>query len=338
MKRTKSGLYIRIFSFLLALIAAVSVFTGCAQKVGSYSVDSRTVVTVSGFDVSFDEYKYFYYNHMMDLKNEGVTDFDNAENIQMIKDRVETSLRKKYTVMTLIKEYKISLEPDDEEDINDSVSGYIYEQGGERAFRDWLSESRMTGDVFRDMMAYTFFYDVYLRELLMTGYENIIKMDDASIKQDVLDNFYRYTQIYIAFEEGDDYVKNGEKMNEIYAKLENGESFYQLALDYSEWNIDAEKGVYSTAGEKLWNIEKAALALENGEYSGVIRSTEGHHIVMRLPLEESYINANLEELELPSFTRRYHEFIDSKAKDAEVKYNKYYDTLTHEMLTSYPKV
>ena len=337
MKNNKR-LLCRIFSFVLAIIAVMFTLSSCAAKVGSYSVNERTVVTVNGFNVSFDEYKYFYYNHMMDLRNEGVTDFDNAENVQLIKDRVETSLKTKYTVMQLIDEYGIKLESDDADDVNDSVSGYIYEQGGENAFREWLSEIRMTGDVFRDMMEYTFFYDVYLRELLMTGYENIIKMDSDSIKQDVLDNFYRYTQIFIAFEEGDDYVENGETMNDIYARLEKGEDFFKLAKEYSEWNVDAEKGVYTTAGEKLWNIEKAALALENGQYSEVVRSTEGHHIVMRLPLEESYINANLDELELPSFTRRYHEFIASKAKNAEVKYNKYYDTLTHEMLTSYPEV
>ena len=101
----------------------------------------------------------------------------------------------------------------------------------------------------------------------------------------------------------------------------------------TEFSYDAEKGVYTTKGEKLWNIEKAALSLENGQYSEVVRSTEGHHIVMRLPIEESYVDKHLEDLELPSFTRRYHEFVESRAKDAEVKYNKYYDTLTHEMLT-----
>ena len=331
--KSKKILLCRIFAFALALVAAVSLLAGCAPKVGSYTINGRTVATVNGFEITFDEYKYFYYNHMMDLKNEGITDFSDEANVQKIKDRAEGSLRTKYTVMALIDEYKITLDPGDEEEINDSVSGYIYEQGDEKKFRAWLSENRMSGDVFRDMLEYTFYYDVYLRELLMTGYENIIKMDDASIKQDVLDNFYRYTQIFIAFESGDDYVKNGEEMNRIYERLERGESFYQLAKEYSEWNIDAEKGVYSTKGEKLWNIEKAALSLENGQYSEVVKSTEGHHIVMRLPIEESYIDKNLEDLELPSFTRRYHEFVESKADDAEVKYNKYYDTLTHEMLT-----
>ena len=85
-------LFFRIFSFLLALIYAVSVFTGCAQKVGSYTINGRIVATVNGFDITFDEYKYFYYNHMMDLKNEGVTDFSDPENIQKIKDRVDSSL------------------------------------------------------------------------------------------------------------------------------------------------------------------------------------------------------------------------------------------------------
>ena len=109
----------------------------------------------------------------------------------------------------------------------------------------------------------------------------------------------------------------------------------ELAEEYSEWNVDAEKGVYSTAGEKLWAIEKAALALENWQYSGVVRSTEGHHIIMRLPIDEGYVNTHIGDLELASFTRRYHEYISAQGEKAEVKYNKYYDTLTHEMLTAY---
>lgn len=320
---------------MMVLLMAVAMLAGCANKVGSYTINGRTVMTVNGYDVSFDEYKYFYYNHMVDLSNEGITDFDDPANLQKIKDRVETSLRTKYTVMTLVDEYDIKMEPDDKQDVNDSVSGYIYEQGGEEKYRAWLADSRMTGDVFRDMMEYTFFYDVYLRELLMTGYDNCIKMDDASIRQDVMDNFYRYTQIFIAFEQGDDYVENGELMNEVYEKLKSGKDFYELAEEYSEWNIDAEKGIYSTAGEKLWAIEKAALALENWQYSGVVRSTEGHHIIMRLPLDEGYVNTHIGDLELASFTRRYHEYISSQGEKAEVKYNKYYDTITHEMLTAY---
>ena len=325
----------RIFVALTAMLILISMLSGCSEKVGSYTINGRTVMTVNGFDVSYDEYKYFYYNHMVDLKNEDITDFDNPENLQKLKERTEQSLRTKYTVMKLIDEYEIKLEKDDAQDVNDSVSGYIYEQGGEAKFRSWLADSRMTGDVFRNMLEYTFFYDVYLRELLMTGYGNIIKMDDATIKQDVMENFYRYTQIFIEFGEGDNYVINGEKMNEAYLLLKSGEDFVEVAKRYSEWNVNSEKGVYATEGEKLWIIEKTALELEVGEYSQVVKSTEGHHIIKRLPLEESYVDKNLDELEVASFTRRYHEYIDSLSKDAEVVYNKYYETISHEMLIKY---
>ena len=325
----------RIFAALTALLLLLGMLSGCGEKIGSYTINGRTVMTVNGFDVSYDEYKYFYYNHMMDLKNEDITDFEKPENLQKLKERTEQSLRTKYTVMKLIEEYDIELEKDDEQDINDSVSGYIYEQGGEEKFRAWLADSRMTGDVFRGMLEYTFFYDVYLRELFMTGYGNIIKMDDATIKQDVMENFYRYTQIFIEFGEGDNYVINGEKMNEAYQLLKSGEDFVEVAKRYSDWNVNSEKGAYATVGEKLWIIEKTALDLEIGEYSEVVRSTEGHHIIKRLPLEESYVDKNLDEFETASFTRRYHEYIESLSKDAEVSYNKYYETISHEMLIKY---
>jgi len=325
----------RVFALLTALLALMCMLGGCGEKVGAYSINERPVMTVNGFEVTFDEYKYFYYNHLMDLKNEDVTDFDKPENLQKLKERTEQSLRTKYTVMSLIDKYEIKLEKDDAQDVNDSVSGYIYEQGGEAKFRAWLADSRMTGNVFRDMLEYTFFYDVYLRELLMTGYDNCIKMDDATIKQDVMDNFYRYTQIFIEFGEGDNYVINGEKMNEAYLLLKSGEDFVEVAKNYSDWNVNSEKGVYATKGEKLWTIEKTALALEIGEYSEVVKSTEGHHIIKRLPLEESYVDKNLEDFEVASFTRRYHEYIDSLSKDAEVVYNKYYETISHDMLVKY---
>lgn len=323
-------------AFIIALCTVLTAFTGCTQKVGSFSIDGRTVMTVNGYEVSCDEYKYFYYNHMKDLEAEidGI-DFTKEENIKLIKDRTEKSLKRMYAVIALFDEYELEFEDNDEDDINDSVAGYIYEQGGTEKFYKWLADARMSGDVFRKILEYSFFYDVYLRELLMTGIDGHIKMDDETLINDIMDNFYHYTQIFVEFREGDNYVENGEEIEKAYNALRNGADFYKVAEEYSDWNVHVETGVYSTKGEKLLIIEKTALSLEVGEYSEVVKSTEGHHIIMRLPMDRDYVVKHLNQLEEASYTRRYHEVIDAYAEKAEVKYNKYYDTLTHDTLISY---
>ena len=316
-------------TLILCLTAITLVSCG---KPGAFSTNGRTVMEVGGYDVTYDEYRYFYYNCMLDMGDDA--DFSNAETLALLKTNTETALRKRYAIKFYCDKYKREMSRADKEEMDDFIKSYIEELGGKDTYKQKLEERRMSGDVFREQYALTYYYDVYLRDLLFTGYDGIIPVDDNTVKQDVLDNFYRYTQIFIPFNTGSDYTKNQAKMEEALAKLDSGISFEDVAREYSQWTVDYRVGVYSTPGEKLEVIENTALALEIGEYSEIVFSSEGHHIIKRLPLEEKYINDNLDTLLSISATRRYNEFLEKEAAALTVEYKDYFSELSHGMLVT----
>ena len=108
----------------------------------------------------------------------------------------------------------------------------------------------------------------------------------------------------------------------------------EVAKKYSDWKGNATIGIYATKGEKVKLLEDAALKLKEGEYSRVLAFDEGHAILMRLPMDQSYINSNFDDFIYQSATRRYNELMEEIAAELEVEYTDYYYTLTMDALTS----
>lgn len=292
-------------------------------------------MTVGDYKISYDEYKswYFQYVNHLDWGDDGIWETPDAP-FDELKSNIEDSLRQKYAILTLADKYNIKLTRSDKKEIDAAMAEYMSEQGGKSGFKAWLNEQGYTGKVFRETYEVLYYYDAYLRELLFTGYDGVIPVDDETILKDIDENFYRYTWIYIPFSQGDVYSENRAKIDRAYSELETGADFYTVAEKYSEWSGSAEKGVCATLGQKLEAIEKAALELEYGKYSSVIETDEGHCIIMRLEIDEAYINSNFETLVYDSATRRYNELLSKTANELQITYKGYYDELTHEMLTS----
>ena len=316
----------KITSVFLLILATAIVLCGCSAK-GGFSVNKKTVCTVGGsYKVTMDEYKYFFYTHMQDLSISGDDDFSSGEGFEKVKGYTESSLKRKTVIMTLVDKYGIELTDEDRVKINDYVGSQIEEQGGEDAYRDWLLDNRLTGDIFRSQVELTFFYDVYLRDLLSTGIDNIVVMTPDAIYEDVKNNFYRYSQIFLRLDPGENSLDLEADIKEAYEKLESGVSFEKVAEEYSEWNISAEKGTYAAKGEKDMLLEETVLSLESGKYSEVVASTEGYHIFLRMDIDDGYVRENLELFEDQSFARRYLEYISAESEKLAVEYTDYYNS------------
>lgn len=87
-------------------------------------------------------------------------------------------------------------------------------------------------------------------------------------------------------------VKAKEKIDEIYALLEQGESFEDLAMRYSDDQSSKNKGgvlpVFGagTRQRMVPEFEEAAFSLKNdGDYTAPIRTPYGWHIIKRIELE-----------------------------------------------------
>ena len=81
-------------------------------------------------------------------------------------------------------------------------------------------------------------------------------------------------------------IHRGKEIDAVYQLLENGESFESLALKYSADESTKSKGYEYYLGLELvrWErLSEASFALENdGDYSQIVLTTYGWHIIKRL--------------------------------------------------------
>lgn len=332
----KIKLSLRISALLLTAVTLLAFVSGCSSnEIGDYTVNTETVMKVDGYKISYDEYRCFYLKSMGEISG-GESGFWDKEDAPFdeLKSMVERSIARKYATLKLVKKYKIKLTAQDKKDINDTVAYYIEENGGPAGYRQWLSTEGLTGRLFREQYTLIYYYDEYLRNTLYTGIDGLVKVDDETVSADIHENFYHYTWIFIPFGELDNYKDNAKKIEDAFNALERGADFYDVADRYSEWTGNTKVGIYATKGEKIYTLENTALKLKEGEYSRVLALDEGHAIIMRLPMDEDYINNHFDDFVYQSFTRRYNEMLDNMALEMKVEYTDYYDTLTMDMITS----
>lgn len=328
-------LIVKILAAVLCVCAVTMAFASCGGGVGSFSINEKIVCEVGGTPITFDDYKYFFYSHLSQMKLiEPDTDFSTGENFERIKEMTEESLKRRQVILDLCDKYDIELTDDDDDNVDYYISTEIENQGGEDKYIDYLLENRLTGDIFRSQTELTFCYDLYLRDLLKHGIDNLIDMTPEAIIADVTGgNFYRYTQIFLRLDPGELSVPLEEDAREAYALLCGGASFTSVASTYSEWNKDHSKGVYATLGEKEEILEETVLGLEIGKFSEVVASTEGYHIFKRLGVDAEYVEENFEDFEEQYFNRKYLEFLDAETAKVEIEYAKYFDSIDYADLT-----
>ncbi len=327
----------------MALVLVICLLTGCAEKVGEFHINRKIVCEVDGEPISFDDYKYFFYSHYVSLYGEDFSALTD-EKYNKVKALTEDSLRRRSFIYGLCDEYGIELSDDDKEKVNYYVSEQIDEQGSEANYKAYLLKNRLTGAVFRSQIELTFFYDPYLRDLLITGIDGLVPMTDEAIIADVSGGgFYRYAQIYFSVDEGESDREAYGKISVAYEKLQGGMAFADVAnatwgvgderVKYkSEWKVDAAAGAYVAKGEKELILENSVLALEENAYSEPIWSGIGWHIFIRLPIDTEYVKQNLytpvtgeKNIAEQSFARRYLEYIATESEDIKIEYAKYFE-------------
>lgn len=321
---------IRVLSLVLLLVMCISMVS-CA-KVGTFDINKQTVMTVNGKKITYDEYKFFYYYAAVTLGLE-TTDWTKEENLAKLKAEAEYEIRSKYAIKTLCDEYGIELTRDDKKYVNAIMQDYIDIQEGKAAYREWLLDNRMTGTLFWDNTAVMEVYDGYLYDVLSTGIHDIIKVDKATVTQDVRDNFYHYTQVLIKLEEGELTDVKRADIEAALAEIKSGADFYEVADEYSSWKVDAKKGEYIPPnGYTYPEVEEALEKLGIGEMSEIIESDVGYHILMRLAPDEDYISTNYEIFATDSTVSRYRKYLDKVAEELTLEYTDYGKTLTFETL------
>ena len=298
-------------NFCIVILCILLALTCCGK--------GDTVLSIGGEDISYDMYRYFYMNYSGESSN---------YTKEQIQQKSIQAISLDVAISKLAEEYDISLSSTEEDSVDSYVEASVANYGGEDAYLEALEKNYLTEELFE------YFYsrqllESKLREYMYNEINNIIKSDDATFEKDLRENFMAAKQILIRNDEGDDVNENKELAETILGRLLNGEDFDTLISEYSEDTSAKENYVYHfTHGQMLSAFEEAVEKTPVNELcSHVVASEAGYHIIMRLPLDEEYVNKNYEDLRTAYKARCFNDIRQELADSFAIEESEGFDEL-----------
>ena len=295
----------KVASLLLAVAIGTALLSGCQQSAEGTAPAAATTITVDGQqvevpyvmkvdgeEVPLDLYRYFYLNIKKEMDQGEDSYWDtHAEEQDSIKDAVLENIRGYYANQKMADTYGVTLSESDEKTVDTQVDYYINQnyEGDEAKFQEGMKEQYLTKDLFRQMIASSLLQQKVFSELMNSTTGKYLTTEDEM--KEILNNEYIHaTHILLQTGTDDDEAQK--------QKAEDGEDFDALVEEYGEDPGMEENpdGYYFTDGMMLQPFYDAASQLQENEISGLVETTAGYHIIKRLPLDEDYINENIDSL------------------------------------------
>ncbi len=347
----------KLLAIALALVMAFMLFTACGDKEenieedktglyinGEMVLDSDDIMmTVNGYEIPFDEYRYMYLFLDSNYFSQGNPSYwESYPDDFAYLNEVTAS----YTVEVnwgnlLAAEYGITL---NEEDLA-TVATYIDEQvaqfSSEEAFEEYLAEQGMSRDLLTRLLQQELICNRVYEELFTKEGAPLAPSDDV-IRETLLNDYRRVHHVLISFDhfadlEGyEDYTEEQLKAaaldyaNEVLLQIQNGEAdVFELSQTVGDdpGMLENEEGYLFTYGEMVKEFEDSSFSLEVGEISGLVETSYGYHIIERLD-HEAYIVANADECRELVINAAFNSYVDEMLANVEIVYNENYNLMT----------
>ncbi|MBC7476443.1 MAG: peptidylprolyl isomerase [Candidatus Sericytochromatia bacterium] len=198
-------------------------------------------------------------------------------------------------------------------------------------FKKALKKSGISADDLPKIMREQMILKKYVTKLL----DDNVKVTDTDVKNEYVKNKSQYTTPE-SVQVSDISVATEDEAKKIYAQLESGKDFSTLARQFSTDAQTKAKGGdmgFFAKGVKEPALEKAAFALQIGETSQPIKLNAGYYIIKKngyrpeALMDFDKVKDGIKKRMASEKQKVYFDtWRDKLMKDAEVKYNKGYES------------
>ncbi len=317
--------------FILIFILAISfIFSACNSSEISFkpsNQDKKVVMTIGGNNVEYQEFRYYVLNNKRDSYStvENMTEQHYSE----LRSLAEDDAKYRHALLLMAKKYGVILSEADEKAANDFVDEYrtTYFESDE-AYLLALEEQFITDYLFRELYKESDLADKVLEEMKEQGK---IKTDEAAVSTALeSDEIICIKEIFVNYTTNENKAVAEKRANEALNKIISGEKFEEVMEDYSNYSNNKElmeHGYYTMKYDALDVIWDTAISLAVGEYSIVVESDFGYHIIMRCEKDSEYMEKNKDEIfanyTYAKFCEEFYPFMDS----LEIEYTDYGNSL-----------
>ncbi|MGE4484351.1 MAG: peptidylprolyl isomerase [Oscillospiraceae bacterium] len=270
----------------------------------TYEPDTVMAV-IDGEDITWQQLFYWINNTLNNFEQnyQEITDFDAIcyDDVTYGQYVLENSLNAT-VYYKAIKEYAtalgIELTSDEKAEIKTKYDAAVEQAGGEEAFAEYLASIYCSDDYYNYNLECAYLYNLCFEHNYGANGE---KLSEEEILEDTSKDGYMMAK-HILFKITDD-DGNALSDEEKAAKYKNAEDvlaqldaaapaevpelFDKLMNENSEDTglTLFPNGYLFQSGEMITEFEEAVAGLNEGEYSGIVETSYGYHIIMRLPID-----------------------------------------------------
>lgn len=249
----------RKLSILLLVVAVGLICVGCGKiyfttgvgKDNLFKIESISVPVQEAY-ILLGEEKYAY--EASGYVGNWEEEFGDVTLEMYVKDQIKDQLVKITTINLLAQDKGITLTKEEKKSTTDAAETY---------YNQLTEEEKKSMDLSKD-----FVFEFYEKYALAEKTFSELTKDLVSQVSDVDAKVIKVQSIYVS--------KDEEKAKEAVKKIKEGQSFLQIASEYSEEN---EVEYTIKKGTTYPEFEEAAYQLKSGETSDVISTENGFYII-----------------------------------------------------------
>ena len=262
---------------------------------------------------------------------------------QAIKEYCLESVQQIIGVELMAEEHNIKLTSAEKETLAEEKATYIEQQGSRAKFVETLKASGMTEEAF-DKLQET---GALQRKIVSAifGKGGVHEVSEEEIITDMTGNFVRVVHILVQAQANSaDFAEKKAKAEAALARAKAGEDFTALINEVNEdpgmtsqpdGYVFDNQGYTLDGSQMVTEFVEGAWALPVGGVSELVQTDYGFHIIKRLPLDDSYIKANIDSYYSYYAGMAFNMELAQLMAELDIKTNSSYDNL--DMASFIPK-